>query len=92
MTREELIAKVEKCRGNDYEQLKSLTRSIIEDILGVLSETQSCPEKTGLNIYLTRVSSILEIMRPDILDHDVLSRIKYLIEKRLETIRKETLS
>ena len=92
MTHEELIAKVEKYRGNDYEQLKPLTRSIIEDILGVLSEPQFCPEKTGLNIYLTRVSSILEIMRPDLLDHDVLATVKYLLEKRLETIRKETLS
>lgn len=91
MTREELIAKVEKYRGDDYEQLKYLTHSVVDDFLDVLSEPQFCPEKTGLNIYLTRVSSILEIMRPDILDHDILSRIKYLIEKRLETIRKETL-
>lgn len=92
MTHEELIAKVEKYRGNDYEQLKSLTHSVVDDFLDVLSEPQFCPEKTGLNIYLTRVSSILEIMRQDLLDHDVLTRIKYLIEKRLETIRKETLS
>ena len=92
MTREELIAKIEKYRGDDYEQLKYLTHSVVDDFLNVLSEPQFCPEKTGLNIYLTRVSSILEIMRQDILDHDVLSRIKYLIEKRLETIRKEILS
>ena len=92
MTHEELIAKVEKYRGDDYEQLKSLTHSVVNDFLDVLSEPQFCPEKTVLNIYLTRVSSILEIMRTDIVDHDVLSRIKYLIEKRWETIRKETLS
>ena len=92
MTREELIAKVEKYRGNDYEQLKYLTHSVVDDFLDVLSEPQFCPEKTGLNIYLTRVSSILEIMRQDILDHDVLSRVKWLIEKRLETIKKETLN
>ena len=89
MTREELIAKVEKYRGNDYEQLKSLTHSVVNDFLDVLSEPQFCPEKTVLNIYLTRVSSILEIMRTDIVDHDVLSRIKYLIEKRLKTIENE---
>ena len=89
MTHEELIAKVEKYRGDDYEQLKYLTHRVVDDFLDVLSEPQSCPEKTGLNIYLTRVSSILEIMRPDILDHDVLSRVKYLIEKRLKTIGNE---
>lgn len=89
MTREELIAKVDKYRGDDYEKLKSLTHSVVDDFLDVLSEHQFCPEKTGLNIYLTRVSSILEIMRTDIVDHDVLSRIKYLIEKRLKTIENE---
>ena len=92
MTHEELIAKVERFKKDDYDQLKSLTHSIVDDFLDVLSEPQYCPEKTGLNIYLTRVSSILEIMRPDILDHDVLSSVKWLVEKRLETIRKETLS
>ena len=89
MTREELIAKVEKYRGNDYEQLKSLTHSIVDDFLDVLSEPYYCPEKTGLHIYLTEVSYVLEIMRPDLLDHDVLSRIKFLIEKRLKEIKNE---
>lgn len=89
MTHEELIAKVERFKKDDYEYIKSLTRSIIDDFLDVLSEPQFCPEKTGLNIYLTRVSSILEIMRQDLLDHDVLARIKYLIEKRLKTIENE---
>ena len=89
MTQEELIAKIEKYKGNDYENLKYLTRSVVDDFLDVLSEPQYCPEKTGLCIYLTRVSSILEIMRQDLLDHDVLARIKYLIEKRLKTIENE---
>jgi hypothetical protein len=89
MIREELIAKVEKYRGNDYENLHSVTRRIIDNFLGVLSEPYYCPEKTGLRIYLTEISYVLEIMRPDLLDHDVLSRIKYLIEKRLKTIENE---
>jgi hypothetical protein len=89
MTREELIAKIEKYRDDDYENLKSLTRSVVDDFLDVLSEPQYCPEKTGLNIYLTRVSSILEIMRQDLLDHDVLARIKYFIGKRIKTIENE---
>lgn len=89
MTREELIERVEKYRANDNEYLKSLTHSVVDDFLDVLGEPQFCPEKTGLNVYLTRVSSILEIMRPDLLDHDVLSRIKFLIEKRLKTIENE---
>lgn len=89
MTHEELIAKIEKYKGDDYENLKSLTRSVVDDFLDVLSEPQYCPEKTGLCIYLTRVSSILEIMRQDLLDHDVLARIKYFIGKRIKTIQNE---
>lgn len=89
MTREELIAKIEEYNGDDYENLKHLTRSIVDDFLNVLNEPQYCPEKTGLCIYITRVSSILEIMRKDLFDHDVLARIKYLIEKRLKTIENE---
>ena len=89
MTHEELITKIEKYKGDDYENLKSLTRSVVDDFLDVLSEPQYCPEKTGLCIYLTRVSSILEIMRQDLLDHDVLARIKYFIGKRIKTIQNE---
>lgn len=89
MTREGLIAKIEKYREDDYGHLKSLTRRVVDNFLGVLSEPYYCPEKTGLHIYLTEVSYVLEIMRPDLLDHDVLSRIKFLIEKRLKTIEDE---
>ena len=89
MTREELIAKLEKYRDDDYEQLHNLTRRVVDNFLGVLSEPYYCPEKTGLHIYLTEISYVLEIMRPDLLDHDILSRIKFLIEKRLKAIENE---
>lgn len=89
MTHEELIAKIEKYGEDDYGHLKFLTRRVVDNFLGVLSEPYYCPEKIGLHIYLTEVSYVLEIMRPDLLDHDVLSRIKYLIEKRLKTIENE---
>lgn len=89
MTHEELIAKIEKYREDDYGHLKFLTRRVVDNFLGVLGEPYYCPEKTGLHIYLTEVSYVLEIMRPDLLDHDVLARIKYLIEKRLKTIENE---
>ena len=89
MTREGLIAKIEKHREDDYEYLHNVTRRVIDNFLGVLSEPYYCPEKTGLHIYLTEISYILEIMRPDLLDHDVLSIIKFLIEKRLKAIENE---
>jgi hypothetical protein len=89
MTREGLIAKIENYREDDYEHLHNLTRRVVDNFLGVLSEPYYCPEKAGLCIYLTEISYVLEIMRPDLLDHDVLSRIKFLIEKRLKTIENE---
>ena len=87
MTQEELIAKVEKYKVDEH--IKFLTRRVIDNFLGVLSTPYYCAEKTALCIYLTEVSHVLEIMRPDLLDHDVLSRIKFLIEKRLKAIENE---
>lgn len=87
MTKEELIAKVEKYKVDEH--IKFLTRRVIDNFLGVLSTPYYCSEKTALCIYLTEVSHVLEIMRPDLLDHDVLSRIKFLIEKRLKAIENE---
>ena len=87
MTREELIANTEKYREDEH--LKFLTRRVVDGFLGVLSTPYYCSEKTGLCIYLTEISHVLEIMRADIIDHDVLSRIKFLIEKRLKAIENE---
>ena len=89
MTREELIAKVEKHKKDDFEYLKPLTCKVIDNLLSTLDEESYCPEKTGLKIYLKEITNILEIMRPDLLDHDVLARIKYLTEKRLNAIKNE---
>lgn len=89
MTREELIAKVEKHKEDDFGYFKEFTCRVIDNFLSILNEGHYCPEKTGLKIYLKEFSAIIEIMRTDIVDHDVLSRIKYLIEKRLKTIENE---
>ena len=89
MTQEELIVKVEKHKKDDFEYLKRLTCKVIDNLLSTLDEESYCPEKTGFKIYLKEITNILEIMRQDLLDHDVLSRIKYLIEKRLKAIENE---
>ena len=92
MTREELIAKVEKFKKDDYADLKEFSRGTLDMVLYFVRDEDTYSEKFYLKSMIKEVGCNLEIMRPDLLDHDVLATVKYLLEKRLETIRKETLS
>ena len=92
MTHEELIAKVEEIIDTNQHDLKYYTISVLHCFHNRLLIKYECSEKYPMEAFLSEFTHILEIMLPDILDHDVLSRVKWLIEKRLETIRKETLS
>lgn len=92
MTREELRAKVEEIIDANRDDLKYYTISVLHCFHNRLLIKYECSEKYPMEAFLSKFTYILEIMRPDLLDHDVLARIKYLIEKRLETIKKETLS
>lgn len=92
MTREELIAKVEKYKKDDYADLKEFSRGTLDMVLYFIRDEETYSEKSYLKSMIKEVGCNLEIMRTDIIDHDVLATVKYLLEKRLETIRKETLS
>lgn len=92
MTREELIAKIEKVKKDDYADLKEFSRGTLDMVLYFVRDEETYQEKHYLKSMIKEVGCNLEIMRTDIVDYDVLSRVKWLIEKRLETIRKETLS
>lgn len=92
MTREELIAKIEKVKKDDYDDLKEFSRGTLDMVLYFVRDEETYSEKSYLKSMIKEVGCNLEIMRTDIIDHDVLATVKYLLEKRLETIRKETLS
>lgn len=92
MTREELIAKLEKVKKDDYEDLKEFSRGTLDMVLYFVRDEDTYQEKHYLKSIIKEVGCNLEIMRTDIIDYDALSIVKYLLEKRLETIRKETLS
>lgn len=92
MTREELIAKIEKVKKDDYGDLKEFSRGTLDMVLYFVRDEETYSEKSYLKSMIKEVGCNLEIMRTDIIDHDVLATVKYLLEKRLETIRKETLS
>lgn len=89
MTREELIAKIEKVKKDDYDNLKEFSRGTLDMVLYFVRDEETYSEKSYLKSIIKEVGCNLEIMRNDIIDHDVLSRIKFLIEKRLKTIEDE---
>ena len=89
MTREELIAKIEKVKKDDYENLKEFSRGTLDMVLYFVRDEETYSEKSYLKSIIKEVGCNLEIMRNDIIDYDILSIIKFLIEKRLKTIEDE---
>lgn len=89
MTKQELIKKVEEIIDANRDDLKYYTISVLHCFHNRLLIKYECSEKYPMEAFLSEFTHILEIMRPDLLDHDVLSRIKFLIEKRLKAIENE---
>ena len=92
MTQEELIERIEGFKKDDYEDLKEFSRGTLDMVLYFVRDEDTYSEKFYLKSMIKEVGCNLEIMRTDIIDYDTLSIVKYLLEKRLETIRKETLN
>lgn len=92
MTKQELIERIEKFKKDDYGDLKEFSRGTLDMVLYFIRDEDTYSEKFYLKSMIKEVGCNLEIMRTDIIDYDTLSIVKYLLEKRLETIRKETLS
>ena len=89
MTREELIAKIEKVKKDDYADLKEFSRGTLDMVLYFVRDEETYQEKHYLKSMIREVGCNLEIMRTDIVDYDVLSIVKYHLEKRLKTIKNE---
>lgn len=89
MTREELIAKIEKVKKDDYDNLKEFSRGTLDMVLYFVRDEETYSEKSYLKSIIKEVGCNLEIMKTDIIDYDILSIIKFLIEKRLKTIEDE---
>lgn len=89
MTREEFRAKVEEIIDANRDDLKYYTISVLHCFHNRLLIKYEYSEKYLMEAFLSKFTYILEIMRQDLLDHDVLARIKFLIEKRLKAIKNE---
>lgn len=89
MTKQELIKKVKEIIDANQHDLKQYTIGMLHCFHNRLLIKYECSEKYPMEAFLSEFTSILEVMRQDLLDHDVLARIKFLIEKRLKTIENE---
>ena len=89
MTHEELIERIEKFKKDDYGDLKEFSRGTLDMVLYFIRDEETYSEKSYLKSMIKEVGCNLEIMRTDIVDYDVLSIVKYHLEKRLKTIKNE---
>lgn len=89
MTREELIAKIEKVKKDDYDDLKEFSRGTLDMVLYFVRDEETYQEKHYLKSMIKEIECNLEIMRTDIVDYNRLSVVKYLLGKRLKTIENE---
>ena len=89
MTKQELTKKVEEIIDTNHSDLKTYTINMLHCFHNRLIFKYGEAEKIAMDAFLLEFTYTLEIMRTDLLDHDVLSRIKFLIEKRLKTIEDE---
>lgn len=89
MTQEELIAKIEKVKKDDYEDLKEFSRGTLDMVLYFVRDEETYSEKSYLKSMIKEIECNLEIMRTDIVDYNRLSIVKYLLRKRLKTIEDE---
>jgi hypothetical protein len=88
MTQEELKEKIDSAYDR-YEELSSFTKIMFHDIIFPYWYDDYVSEYR----YLMRASgycdNVLKIMRTDVVDHDLISSVKYFIGKRLKTIEDE---
>lgn len=88
MTREELKGKIESVYER-YEELSSFTKTMFNDIIFPYCYDDYVSEYRCLIFAIAHCENVLKIMRTDIIDHDLISSVKYFIEKRLKTIENE---
>lgn len=88
MTREELKEKIDSVYDR-YEELSSFTKTMFNDIIFPYCYDDYVSEHRCLTFASGYCGNVLKIMRTDIVDHDLISSVKYFIGKRLKTIENE---
>lgn len=90
MKREELTKKLEALEGKYRSICKQFTIDLFDGAINDISlECYICNEEEDLGALIYKCQCILDIMREDIIDHFVVARVKYIAEKRLNSIYDE---
>lgn len=88
MTQEQLKEKIDSVYDR-YEELSSFTKTMFNDIIFPYCYDDYVSEYRCLTFASGYCENVLKIMRTDIVDHNLISLVKYFIEKRLKTIQNE---
>lgn len=91
MTREECIKKLLALDDGYRGARKQFTVDFFDgEINDICNENcPCCDEEEDLGSLAYKCDTILRIMREDIVDYDIITKVKYIIEKRLKTIYDE---
>lgn len=90
MTREECIKKLLALDDGYRGARKQFTVDFFDgEIIDICNENCPCDEEEDLGSLAYKCDTILRIMREDIVDYDIIAKVKYIIEKRLKTIYDE---
>lgn len=88
MTQEELKEKIDSVYDR-YEELSPFTKAMFNDIIFPYCYDDYVNEYRCLTFVKGYCENVLKIMRTDIVDHDLISSVKYFIGKRIKTIQNE---
>ena len=90
MTREECIKKLNALEEEYLGARKQFTVDLFDGrINDICTECYRCSEEEDLGALAYKCDTILAIMREDIVDNFIISRVKFLVEQRLKTIYNE---
>lgn len=89
MTREQFIDKIESLASESYYDRAQFTIDFFDGLAKFEREDYVCNEEEDLGALEYDCDNILVIMRKDLADYDIISKLKHYIKKRLKTIRDE---
>lgn len=90
MTKEECIKGLYALEKDYAGARKQFTVDLFDGkVSDIYNEEYICNEEEDLGALVYYCDTILAIMRQDIIDHFIISRVKYIAEKRLKTIYDE---
>lgn len=89
MTREQFVDKIASLERESYYDRAQFTIDFFDGLSKFESEDYVCNEEEDLGALEYDCDNILAIMRKDLVDYDIISKLKHYIKKRLKTIRDE---